>query len=167
MVVSEARKPVVDAVLIGVDRRPLCHVLTDQGLDGLALDVRHDEGLDLAATLDDTNDRRLVLGSSCGDLPASVGVVHILGLPAHVRLVNLHRTRERAQVLFELLADEAAHPPCRLVGDADLALDLLCGDSLAGRGHEVDGMEPERERRGALVKDGPSGGVNMVAALLA
>ena len=67
---------------------------------------------------------------------------------ADVRLVDLDLTAERAAVFGQHLADLAEHPPRRLVGDAEFALELLRGDAAARRGHEVDRVEPEAERCG-------------------
>ena len=59
------------------------------------------------------------------------------------------------------------HAPRGFVRYSRFALDLLGGDSAAGRGHEVHRIEPRRERRGRLVEDGVRRGVNVIAAMLA
>ena len=59
------------------------------------------------------------------------------------------------------------HAPRGFVGAADLALQFLCGDPMARTCHEVHGEEPVGQGRPALVEDGPSTWVDVVAALLA
>jgi len=59
------------------------------------------------------------------------------------------------------------HPPCRLVGAANLPLQFLRRDAMASAGHEVHREEPVRELRPALMEDGPRARVDVEAAMLA
>lgn len=96
-------------------------------------------------------------------------------LPAHVRLVYLHRPAQTLPeqpprlvvLLFERGADQAAHPPRRLVGDSGFPLDLLGAESGAGVAHLEDDVEPRNEGGAGAVEDGPCRGVDVGAAYAA
>src|ERR1700728_1199273 len=60
-----------------------------------------------------------------------------------------------------------ADTPRALVGDASLPLDLFGRYAVSRTGHEVHRKEPDRELGAALVKDGASGRVDVMAAPLA
>ncbi len=62
----------------------------------------------------------------------------------------------------EGITNEVRHAPRRFVSDAQLALELLGGDSAAGASHEVHGIEPHVQGRGGLVEDGPRRRVQVV-----
>ena len=74
---------------------------------------------------------------------------------------------ERPAVLIHELADLSEHPPCRLVGHAQLAFELLGADTAASRAHDVHGVKPRLERRGGLLKDGPGQRVDVRTAVVA
>lgn len=63
------------------------------------------------------------------------------------------------------LADLLAYASSRLVGDAESALHLLTTQAVARRNKEVDGIEPELQRRAAVLKVGASAGTDVVAAV--
>src|SRR5205085_2898166 len=89
-----------------------------------------------------------------------------LGLPADPRLVRLDRSGELEGFVLrhELVADQVAHPPRRLVGDADLALNVLRGDSASSASHQVHDVEPQVQRRARAVENRPRRGMQVMAA---
>lgn len=79
-----------------------------------------------------------------------------LPFPTEVPDVRLDDTRKRFVRLSEHAADEACHPPGRLVRHLEVALYRLRGKSaLRARKHR-ECMEPERERNLRLLEDRPS-----------
>jgi hypothetical protein len=65
------------------------------------------------------------------------------------------------------LTQFVTNPPSAFVGDAGLPLDFLRCDAMPSAGHEVHRKEPNRKLGAALVKDGSSGRVDVMAAPLA
>src|SRR5581483_9687250 len=57
-----------------------------------------------------------------------------------------------------------AHAPRGFVGDAKRALHLLAAHAVARRDEQVDRIEPNRQRRAAVLKDRASARVHMIAA---
>src|SRR5207245_1709472 len=87
-------------------------------------------------------------------------------LAADVGLVHLNVAREgRGCLRHQAIADEVEHAPRGLVAHADLSLQLLGRDSAASAGNQVDGVEPQVERRGRLVEDRPGGRMQVMAAM--
>lgn len=91
---------------------------------------------------------------------ASSAVVHFvhfyaLAVAANRPVIGKHR------------ANLLEHAPSGLVGNARLPLNLLGRDAATGRGHQVNCMEPDGQRRTRLVKDRVRCGVNMVPAMVA
>jgi len=94
-----------------------------------------------------------------------------LALAAHVGFVHLYalaaESAQCAVIVHEHTANLFEHPPSGLVGNASLALNLLCRDSAARGGHQVNGIEPRCKRRRRLVKDRVGGRVNVMSANVA
>jgi hypothetical protein len=80
------------------------------------------------------------------------------------RLVNLDAAFQRPVVVSQEGPDLLEHPVRGLVGDADFALQLLRADPAAGRGHQVDRVEPKLKAHRRLVEDRPGGRVDLMPA---
>lgn len=87
-----------------------------------------------------------------------------LVLAAVVGFVGLDHAAQGIGILAHQEPDLLGHAPRALVGDADVALDFLRRHAVLTLAHEEDGMEPGRERRGALVEDRAFRGRNLEAA---
>lgn len=122
------------------------------------LDVGHCHGNDTTLPLHDAENRSLVgVSARTPTLPTSP--------PADVCFVGFHSARQRVAVLFHKLAsNQVRHAPGRLVRDAKLALQLLCGDAASSAGHEVHRIEPQMQRGRRLVEDRPRCWVEVVPA---
>lgn len=81
-----------------------------------------------------------------------------------VCVINFDRPAELSIVLIEQGANPIEHAPCRLVGDADLTLQLLSRDTAAGRGHEKDRVKPNAKGCPRVLKDGACHRVLVVPA---
>lgn len=89
-------------------------------------------------------------------------------MAAMKHLIHLHRRTLQLQTLIgQQSPNLAKHAPRCFVGDASLALNLLCGDSAASGTHEIHRIEPSLERSSALLKHGASERINVIAARLA
>lgn len=78
-----------------------------------------------------------------------------------VRFDDAHEFR-RSAVAHEF-ADLVIHPPSRLVGDAELPLQFLCGHPVLARSHQENGEEPRLQTRAGLMEDRASGGIDVFA----
>ena len=160
MLVSASVKPVVGAEGIGKHSGLREHMFFDESTQGVGFNIGCDEGPNLPFTLDHT-DYRSFLGSASA---CSFGTAPV------IRFVHFDLATESANrpALFVTKhgADLFEHAPRRFIGDASLALNLRCGDAATGSGHEVDRIEPSRQRSWRLVKDRVSGRMHMIAAML-
>lgn len=134
-----------------------------KGLERGAALIGNDLGDQVAVTLQRPDNNRLAGAAA-----------HVLALlaPADQRFVNLNGGAGTANRAFtvdggHVLADFVAHAPCRLVGDAKLALEFLGTDTMARRGEQVDSIEPQLQWRAGLLKRGANGGVQVMPAPLA
>src|SRR3972149_1984381 len=85
--------------------------------------------------------------------------------PTNVGFVNLNFARQGGHFLIHQLApDKESHSPRCLVGDAQLAFDLLSGDAATSAGHQVHRVEPQVQRRRGLVEDRSGSRVQVRAA---
>lgn len=86
-------------------------------------------------------------------------------LAANVSLVNFNMAGKQGFdfALVHLFADFVADPPSGLVGDAQLALELLGGNAVTRGYKEVDRIEPRLQRRPRVLKDGAGGWIDVVA----
>lgn len=134
------------------------HVLFDRGQERCRRRVRSDPGDDLALTLTQAHDHGFTrrASSALARTPAT-----------EVTFVGFDLSCQGADAFIHQEPDLLEHPPCRFVGDAQFALELLGRDTTAGGGHEEHGVEPGPQGRGGLVEDRPGQRVDMVSALLA
>lgn len=127
------------------------------------------------------NDLLCAGGNNVGDAFAAVAFSH----PQHnclvifalfvsatdKRLVGLNgRFAGTAQSVIavdvtHILADQVAHAPSGLVGDAKLALDLFSSHTVAGRGEQEHYIEPVPQRRARTLKRSADHRVNVMAAV--
>lgn len=162
-VVEVARLPqsAVRLPFVGIDDGTGHDVLGDQRDKRLPLRVGNLLGDDAALPLHDSEDGGLA-GAGARATRATVPA-----LPADVRLVGLYRAAEHCPVIFEQLPDLVKHPPSCFVGDADLPLKLLRGNTAASGRDQKDGVEPKTQGRARVLKDGARHRVFMVSAAVA
>lgn len=148
--------------VIGINHAAWYNVLADSAKQVLAGNVVNHSCDCFPAALYDCDHRSLFLVSAhrATALPLADTTI--------VRFVNFHRWPLQFEVA---VGHEAAnlpeHAPCGFVGDASFALDLLCGDTAAGRPHEKRGIEPQPERGRGLLKDGSRERVDVMPTMVA
>src|SRR5208282_5614234 len=159
--VSASVKAVVGAESVGEDNRLREYVFFDESAQRVGFNIGSDERPDLSLALHHANNRSF--GSSTAtrafSLAPIVGFVHFDLAPESADRPALFVGQHGAN-LFE-------HAPRRLVGDSGFALNLLCGDTATGLGHEVDRIEPNRKRGGRFMEDRVCGRMNVMAAMIA
>ena len=96
-----------------------------------------------------------------------VNHVAAFGAPANIHFVDFHRRSLQLQILRQQSTNLPEYAPRGFVGDASLALDLLCGDSATGRTHEVHSLKPDSQRSAGLLKDGSRQRVHVMPAVIA
>lgn len=84
--------------------------------------------------------------------------------PAHIGLISLAFTKELAGAILRELTDFVSHPPCCLVGDAQLTLQLFGGYSIAAGGHKKHREKPRNKGSCGLVKYSSRTGVRLISA---
>src|ERR1035441_4454922 len=161
MGVTASAEAVVGAEVVCKDHGVRQDVLFDESSQCIGLNVVGDECPNLPLALDHSDNGSLVCSASACSLGSAsvVGLVHFDLTPASTNRPALVITKHGANLL--------KHAPRRLVSHTRFPLNLLCRNSAARRGHQVDGIEPSRERRGGLVEDRASGRVNVMPAMVA
>ena len=91
----------------------------------------------------------------------------ILPLAPHVGFVHLNPSTLQTNVLRHQGSNLLEHAPCGFVGDASLALNLLCRDPAASRAHQKHRMEPDAQARSGFLEDGSSKRIDVIAAMIA
>lgn len=149
---------------IRAHHRTLGHVFLDEGHESLLPGIRYDAGNDVTAALHHAEDNGLIRFGVVELVDP--GVVLGLWLAAYISLVRLHMTRQATVAVdpAHILADLVTDAPGRLVGDAELALQLLGRDTMAGRGEQVHGKEPLLQRSPGALERGACHRVNVVSA---
>jgi hypothetical protein len=161
MRVSASTQAIVGAEVIGKDGGLRKHVFLNESSQGIGFHVSGNESANLPFALDHANNRSLVSPApALSFAPASVVRLIHLNLATESTNRPAFFVRQHGSNLFE-------HAPCRLVGDARLALNLFCGDAAPSLRHEVNSVEPNRERRRGFVEDRVGGRVNVMAAMVA
>ena len=77
-------------------------------------------------------------------------------LTTQIGVIHLHQTRQTLflTALEHHLHQLVLHPPGRIVGDAQLSMQLYRRDAFLGLGQKVDRLKPDRQRQFAGFKDG-------------
>lgn len=157
-IMLEAKAPCVAirGQFIRVERASRLGILPQMPEDVGITEARHGLAAHSTAALDNADHGSLASGSTAplaGTLPADVGFI---------RLKNAHQLT--GLVVGHQLANLVRHAPRRLVGHTKLALQFLCGHTVAGSGHEEHGKEPRAQRRAGLVEDRSRRGIKLMAA---
>ncbi len=152
--VSRRSDLVVARKLVRGDCCPFLNAGLNQRHNGLALNVRHDFGPDIAPALDHAEN---------GGLASRPAPTLPLALAADIRFVGLNDADQSLPVAFHEKSNLLGDPPSALVGYSKLALKLFGRDSVLGLAHKVDGMEPKSKGRRALVKDRAFRGIDLMA----
>lgn len=151
-------------VLVGHQRARLVHQLIDVGPEVLGGHAGDNAGALAPVTLNKGVDGLLV-GPA---LPALDGAhtVAPAGLAADPRLIRLNRAGElEGAILGHRVPDAVAHEPRGLVGYAKLAVQLVGADTLLGRAHTGERIDPIGEGDGAVLEDGPDADGELLAAI--
>jgi len=166
VVVRGSGESVIDGVVIREHKVRWQDVLFNQPLHRIFLHIGSHESADAAFTLNNSDHGRfsfLVRRASAALhslFAAKVHFVHFDRLLASAQLRSVFGFIQHGANLLE-------HAPRGFVGHASLALNLLRGNSASRLRHEVDGIEPSRERSGRFVEDSSSSRVNVMAAMVA
>ncbi len=100
----------------------------------------------LTTTLDDSNNDTFI---------PPVAMAYTLLFAAHPRFVNLYLSAQFRRIgLGHGITDAVAEIPSGLIRDPNGSLDLIGRDTLFGLQHQVDGDEPLRKWKVAIVEDG-------------
>ena len=77
-------------------------------------------------------------------------------LTTQIGVIHLHQTRQTLflTTLEHHLHQFVLHPPRRIVGNAQLSMQLHCRDAFFGLGQKVDRLKPNRQWQFAGFKDG-------------
>ena len=85
---------------VGIERGASLNMLADFTLKSCFLPVGDYGSANLSATLQNTHDRNLILGSSSGDSPLAFGDVHFTGLAADEGFVYFDSAAIRAPIFI-------------------------------------------------------------------
>jgi len=166
-VVPRSRESVVCNVVIGENEVRWHDVLFNQPVQSVFLCVGSNECANATLALHQSDNRSLgfLVQSGCTALMTTLAT-------AVVRLIHFYRLSASAEPRAILRfvqhgANLLKHAPCRLVRHPSLALNLFGANPASSLGHEIDGIEPSRERSRRLVEDRSRGRVNVMAATVA
>ena len=140
---------------VGGHGRTGLDVSLNQRPQGFALHVVNDLGANLAATLRHSKDCRFT--GCAASAPSRM-------LPADVRFVGLNDSAQESAAGFHHESDLLRNPPSAFIGYSKLALKLLGRNPILRLTHEEDRMEPECQRRRALVEYRTGCRVDLMAA---
>lgn len=112
------------------------------------------EETQIAVTLTDADNDFLANFATPLNLLCSLARVHVLGFASDKGFVNLNRTVKHLAIqLFHGVAYAVAQIPSRLVANAERALDLISGHTLARLTQKIDGDKPLEQGKMGIVKD--------------
>jgi hypothetical protein len=141
-------------------------VLFNQPLHRVFLHIGSHECTDAALALYESDHWRfsfLVRRASAALHSLLAAVVHFVNFDWLLASAQLRSVFGFVQHRTNLLK----HAPRGFIRYASLALNLLRGNPASRLRHEIDRVEPSRERSGRLVEDRASGRVNVMAAMIA
>ena len=143
--ITHFAKSVVDWIFVRIKFRAFIDFILNNREKRLALGIRNSVRFDLPVFPSGNSYNGSFIRRAASAFSAS--------RPTEVRLVNFDFPIHRVNIFGKHLADFLAHSPSRFVGNASLALDLLGGNSTASLSHEIDCIEPSRQRGAGLVED--------------
>ena len=161
------RQLVIDRIFVCVDDALGKHLLRNDRKNGLAVYVGSHDSNHASAALDHAEYRSLAVTLGRSSTAAAFTDVLVLVFAADIHLVCFYCGPLQSDVFRHQGSNLLEHAPRGFVGDADFALDLLCGDSAAGCRHEVHRIEPQPQRSARLLKDRPGHRRNHRAAVVA
>jgi hypothetical protein len=163
--VSDALDSIIGNELVGKHSTLGENMFPSDTQQSAALYVICDQRFDSPPALDYPND-----GSLCS-VPGHRTPSSPFAPSAHVSFIHFDAfpfsSEPRCFLLIQHGANLPEHSPSGFVGDARLALNLLCGDAATGLGHKIDRIEPSSKRSRRFVEDCASGRVNVMAAMIA
>lgn len=160
VIVALFGKAVVRLQFIGANHRAGSHIARDNRLQRACLNACNNLGHNLTVTLQHPEHDCLALGSASA----------LAGVPStNERFVNFDFAVKRPLAIDfrHVLTDMMRHAPRCLVCYAKLTLQFLRRNAVAGRGVEVDGVEPKLQWRARILKRGARCGVDVMPAPLA
>ena len=146
---SNAMQATVADIFIRIDERTLLNIFHDVRHKRLAVHLACNLDLDFTATLQDANQRSLVI------VPLrclAFGLAHVRDFPADPSFVRFNPSEKLPLVLLVSLTDAMRHEPCRLLRHANVLGELHGRNPLAGGRKQIDGNEPFAERQFALAE---------------
>jgi hypothetical protein len=160
VLVSDSLKIVVGLEFVRVNCRSLKNVFLDDRLKNFSRIRANYLGHNLTVTLQHPENDSLVL---------RVAMPQAVTLAAHIRFINFYIAKKRKFAIYlrDVLANLMSHAPRAFVRHAKLSFQFLGGNAVAGRGEEVDRIEPKLEGRAAVLERRADGRVKMMPAPLA
>lgn len=167
MLVSTTGTRIVRVQFVGIDRRARQYSRFNERNERSGLGVLYDLSRDFALPLQNACDNGFTARATACNPSRSNMLVHVLSLAAKIAFVSLDFAAKRIVIFLQHRTDLFEHAPRGFIGHACFALKLLCGDTAASRGHEIDRVEPSFQRRRGLVIDRVRSWVYVVPAVLA
>src|SRR4029077_20642768 len=150
------RESFIGEQLIRIQRSPSRDVFPHFILEH-ALSTVGDYGCaNLSAALQNSDYSGLVLCTRSRDAALTLADVHIASLAANEGFVNFHFTAElRAkEIILQSQPDSMQHEPCRLLGDFQVACDLIATDAVLAVRQKPCCRQPFIEGNWAVLKNG-------------
>lgn len=144
--ITQAGKSVIAEHFVGVNHstRNGGDMLLDNGKQGIRLHIRDHRGDGFPLPFYHTSN---------DGFTSSPTTPFARALPSNICFIGFNFPKERDFFTGHQLADLGEHPPSRLVGNAQLPLQLLGRNASAGLRHEEDGIEPRAHRSRRMVQN--------------
>ena len=164
--VSNTLQAAITPHLVGEHCRARHNLTLNERYERCGTDIRRDFGDYLPLAPYNSHDDRLTARSAT-PLPAPLRNMAIPIFSSDISLVNLDLAAQRLNVFIHEFPNLFEHAPSGLIGDSNLPLQLLGGDSRPCRCHHEDGVEPRFQGCSRLVEDSASGRRDMSRAEVA
>jgi hypothetical protein len=160
MVVALLSQAMIADKFIRMRRGTLLDILLNDWMERFDFAVRHNLSHYLPTALQHPKHNSLVFGTATAAAATQ--------LSAYISFINLNIAKQRkfAVNIFHVLTNQMRHAPRRLVCYAKLSFQLLRRNAVTGSGEQVNGIEPKLQRRSAILKWRPHGGMQMMTAPL-
>lgn len=158
VVVTGLTQNFVGVKLVSANARAFIYVLFNDRNQSCTASIRDDMGHEITVPFDHSENG--------GFLGVFTWSAHNVVFTANIGFVDLDVTRQPIVTvrIGHVLANFMAHSPSTLVGDAQLPLQFLSGDSMPGCGEQVHGVEPLLEGRPGSLKWSSRHWVDVMAA---
>ena len=163
MAIDRRAKAAIAVQFVGMDHAASLHVGFHEWLERHLALVRDNLRHHVTAALHRADQHCLCSGAAILSAALHAANQGFVDLNMGIRPAN----RSIAVNIGYMLANEARHAPCCLVGHPKLALQFLGADTVPRDGEQVDCVEPKLQRRAGLRERRSHGGVQVVTAPLA